>query len=66
MGVAIGDQICDVSQLSNFFTGPQLGGGRGGAVFNDTSLNQFMSLGRGAWTEARETLQRLLSAQEVL
>ena len=27
-------------------------------------LNSFMELGRPAWTEARSTLKRILSAQE--
>ncbi|XP_003388584.1 PREDICTED: fumarylacetoacetase-like [Amphimedon queenslandica] len=64
VGVAIGDQICDLSQVSSYFTGPLLGGERAATIFNESSLNSFMSLGRPAWSEARSTLQRLLSANE--
>lgn len=34
-------------------------------VFAQETLNGFMALGRPAWTEARQLLQRLLSKNEV-
>ena len=34
-------------------------------VFQESTLNGFMSLGRAAWTEARHVLQRILSKDEV-
>ncbi|MDR9419799.1 fumarylacetoacetase [Gracilimonas sp.] len=56
---AIGEYIIDLFVLDEveFFGGPNL---KGKGVFLDSSLNYFMSLGRPAWKEARETLQKLL------
>ena len=34
-------------------------------VFGEATLNGFMSLGRAAWTEARQVLQRILSKDSV-
>ncbi|GAM17586.1 hypothetical protein SAMD00019534_007610 [Acytostelium subglobosum LB1] len=61
VGVAIGDQVCDLSVLvdNGLFNGPLL---NHTTVFHSDSLNAFMELGRDAWTEARTTLQRLLSS----
>lgn len=81
IGVAIGDQVLDLSVAAPvFFTGPVLsacaevsGGGVGAChvnlhalqVFQSDTLNGFMSLGRAAWTEARQVLQKILSKDEV-
>ncbi len=63
IGVAIGDEVLDLSvlQARGFFTGPALSGR---PVFNLPTLNAFMSLGRVAWREARATISRLLSAED--
>ena len=61
--MAIGDSILDLSQVSHLFTGPQLSSRQD--VFKQTTLNDFMSLGKPYWSEARTTLQQLLSATEV-
>lgn len=60
IGVAIGDQVLDLSVISHLFDGPLLKNKQ--QVFKETTLNAFMSLGRPCWKEARATLQRLLSA----
>ncbi|KAL4613279.1 fumarylacetoacetase [Arapaima gigas] len=62
IGVAIGDQILDLSVIKSLFTGPALSGHQ--HVFEEPTLNAFMGLGLQAWREARRTLQRLLSATE--
>lgn len=62
IGVAIGDQILDLSVISHLFNGPNLSGKQD--VFHEPTLNNFMALGRNAWREARQTLQQLLSATE--
>ncbi|XP_071507873.1 fumarylacetoacetase-like [Diadema antillarum] len=62
IGVAIGDQILDLSIIKDLFSGPILS--ECNEVFTEESLNSFMALGRPAWKEARATLQRLLSADE--
>ncbi|XP_008554766.1 fumarylacetoacetase [Microplitis demolitor] len=59
VGVAIGDQILDLFAISHLFTGPLLSGKQ--QVFQQDCLNEFMSLGRPAWLEARSTIQNLLS-----
>ena len=61
IGVAIGDQILDVFAIAHLFTGPLLSGKQD--VFRQDSLNDFMSLGRPSWIEARQTLQNLLSVE---
>ena len=59
VGVAIGDFVLDLGALEErgTFAGPALAGQQ---VFNRPSLNAFMTLGRPAWREARETISRLL------
>jgi len=57
IGVAIGDQILDLSVVSHLFKNEQLQ-----QVFQEETLNSFMGLGRPAWLEARSKLQSLLSA----
>jgi len=51
IGVAIGDQILDLSVISHLFTGSHLSGT---GVFNQKTLNDFMGLGKAAWGEARQ------------
>ncbi|KAH3784630.1 fumarylacetoacetase-like isoform X2 [Dreissena polymorpha] len=62
IGVAIGDQILDLGAVKVFFEGPVMRTQQ--HVFDETSLNSFMALGRPAWQETRETLQRILSVDE--
>ncbi|XP_054257810.1 fumarylacetoacetase-like [Macrosteles quadrilineatus] len=59
IGVAIGDQILDLSKIKHLFNGPQLKNHQD--VFSQSSLNDFMSLPKAAWKEARSELQNLLS-----
>ncbi|XP_019935161.2 fumarylacetoacetase [Paralichthys olivaceus] len=60
IGVAIGDQILDLSVIKYLFQGPILS--KHQDVFDQCTLNAFMALGYEAWREARSTLQTLLSA----
>ncbi|KAG8516423.1 Fumarylacetoacetase, partial [Galemys pyrenaicus] len=62
IGVAIGDQILDLSAIRNLFTGPVLAPHQD--VFNEPTLNRFMGLGQAAWKEARVWLQELLSTSQ--
>ncbi|XP_066557603.1 fumarylacetoacetase isoform X2 [Amia ocellicauda] len=62
IGVAIGDQILDLSVIKSLFTGPALSTHQD--VFSQSTLNAFMALGPAAWQEARRVLQKLLSANE--
>uniref|UniRef100_A0AAQ4QU76 Fumarylacetoacetase n=1 Tax=Gasterosteus aculeatus aculeatus TaxID=481459 RepID=A0AAQ4QU76_GASAC len=62
IGVAIGDQILDLSVIMSLFRGPVMS--KHQDVFAQATLNAFMALGFEAWTEARRTLQMLLSANE--
>ncbi|OCT89882.1 hypothetical protein XELAEV_18018495mg [Xenopus laevis] len=64
IGVAIGDQILDLSVIRHLFTGPFVSGNQD--VFNQPILNSFMALGHNAWREVRQFLQKLLSASEPL
>ncbi|XP_058257079.1 fumarylacetoacetase isoform X2 [Hemibagrus wyckioides] len=60
LGVAIGDQILDLSVIKHLFTGPELSQHQ--HVFDQPTLNAFMALGSGAWRETRALLQTLLRA----
>ncbi|KAB0405116.1 hypothetical protein E2I00_016437 [Balaenoptera physalus] len=62
IGVAIGDQILDLSVIKHLFTGPVLSQHQD--VFDQPTLNSFMGLGQAAWKEARGLLQNLLSASQ--
>ncbi|XP_067257148.1 fumarylacetoacetase-like isoform X2 [Chanodichthys erythropterus] len=62
IGVAIGDQILDLSVIKHLFSGPALGPHKD--VFEQPTLNAFMALGYDAWREARKCLQMLLAAEE--
>jgi len=64
IGVAIGDQILDLSAVKYLFTGPILS--KHQDVFDQEVLNKFMELPKEAWHEARSTLQRLLSSDEAM
>jgi fumarylacetoacetase len=59
IGVAIGDAVLDLSVLADrgLLGGRHLGQGE---VFKQPVLNQFMALGRPAWSEARERITSLL------
>ncbi|EFA06443.1 fumarylacetoacetase [Tribolium castaneum] len=59
IGVAIGDQILDLRQISHLFVGPELKNNQD--VFKQKTLNKFMGLTKKAWKEARDTIQNLLS-----
>ncbi|KAF2899244.1 hypothetical protein ILUMI_06935 [Ignelater luminosus] len=59
IGVAIGDQILDLKEISHLFNGPELVNKQ--HVFKESTLNSFMGLGPKAWKEARIRLQDLLS-----
>lgn len=58
---ALGEYIVDLFVLDEegLFDGPEL---NNQFAFQDSSLNYFMSMGKSAWSEARDTLQSLLSA----
>lgn len=59
VGVAIGNQILDLSVLENsgFFAETPL---NSRPVFSNASLNAFMALGRSAWQPVRKIIQKLL------
>lgn len=59
IGVAIGEEILDLSAIAHLFDGPLLKNKQD--VFRHDYLNDFMALGRSAWIEARNKLQDLLS-----
>ncbi|XP_077569602.1 fumarylacetoacetase [Stigmatopora nigra] len=62
IGVAIGEQILDLSVILSLFDGPVMSKNRD--VLQQPTLNAFMALGYEAWKETRRTLQILLSANE--
>jgi len=55
IGVAIGDYVLDLSAVSHFFKEPVA------SALKESTLNNFMSLGKAAWQETRQILQRILS-----
>ena len=57
VGVAIGEYVLDLAILE------QTGYLKTTNIFNQSSLNHFMSLGRATWKEIRATLQHLLAAE---
>ncbi len=63
VGIAIGDYVLDLSILEGLghFKSPEFESHRG-RVFVESSLNEFLGLGRPAWRKAREVIQKLLSA----
>jgi fumarylacetoacetase len=62
IGVAIGDQVLDLSVLQE--VGLLDGQHVSGRVFAEPTLNAFLALGHTAWTEARSLISRLLRADE--
>ncbi len=62
IGVAIGDQVLDLCELSrrDKFNLPVLAGKR---VLEEPTLNEFMALGRPAWEAVRQRVAELLSAE---
>jgi fumarylacetoacetase len=60
VGVAIGDQVLDLSALSN----AGLLGNLDRAAFASRTLNAFIALGKPAWRETRQRLQALLSDED--
>uniref|UniRef100_A0A914WYG7 Fumarylacetoacetase n=1 Tax=Plectus sambesii TaxID=2011161 RepID=A0A914WYG7_9BILA len=62
IGVAIGDQILDLSVVKELITGTHISQHQD--VFSQQTLNAFMALGRPAWTETRQVLQKLLCKDE--
>jgi fumarylacetoacetase len=63
IGVAIGEYVLDLKVVDDFggIDTPALAGTE---VFQRPNLNDFMALGKSAWDEARECIQRLLRADE--
>jgi fumarylacetoacetase len=61
-GVAIGDQIADLSVLEKQGHFSRVGFQQRG-IFSQGSLNAFLSFGRPVWRSAREVLQNLLDDQ---
>ncbi len=61
VGVAIGDQVLDLSVLEEKGHFAEAGFANE-KVFAADSLNAFLNLGRPAWRKTREILQRLLAA----
>lgn len=62
VGVAIGDFVLDLACLEEhrLFDGPLLSGK---IVFQQSTLNVFMALGKAAWREARARVSYLLRAE---
>lgn len=61
-GVAIGDEILDLSVIKHLFSGPIMS--KHQHVFEKSVLNDFMELGPNAWHETRATLQKILSNED--
>lgn len=61
VGVAIGDQVLDLSVLEDnkLVGGPIL---KGTNLFSQPSLNKFLALGQRAWRETRATISHLLQS----
>ena len=64
IGVAIGDYVLDLSQVKHLFNGPVMKDHQN--VFDESTLNKFMSLGRAAWKETRECLKSILSKDNAI
>ncbi|MFC4807751.1 fumarylacetoacetase [Paenibacillus sp. GCM10023250] len=63
VGVAIGSEVLDLDALDRAGCfAHTAASGRG--VFAQPSLNRFLALGRPAWRQVRETVARLLDADE--
>ncbi|KAI7871190.1 fumarylacetoacetase [Spinellus fusiger] len=67
VGVAIGDQILDLYEIASAGLLSSVQGlGDAKAVFGQSSLNTFMSLGRPVWRATRSALQSLLAENSTL
>ncbi|XP_068688621.1 fumarylacetoacetase-like [Montipora foliosa] len=62
IGVAIGEYVLELSEISDLFTGPVMSQTK--EVLKESTLNAFMGLGKEAWKELRGSLQRILSNKE--
>ncbi|XP_074627785.1 fumarylacetoacetase-like [Acropora palmata] len=62
IGVAIGEYVLDLSEMSDLLTGPVIAKRK--SVLHESTLNSFMGLGPQAWKEMRDSLQRILSSNE--
>src|SRR5213595_1268979 len=62
VGVALGESVVDLSALEGAGLFKDLPPETAAATTRD-SLNEFLALGRPAWRNVRETLQKLLSAE---
>lgn len=62
IGVALGDNVVDLSALERAGLFKDLSPETAAATTRD-SLNELLALGRSAWRNVRETLQKLLSAE---
>lgn len=62
LGVAIGDQVLDLTALEEQHLLPMPRSDK--RVFATGRLNEFMALGRTAWSDVRATISRLLSTDE--
>lgn len=62
IGVAIGDYVLDLSAIKHLFDGPLMKAHQ--EVFEASVLNEFMALSFRHWSEARETIRRLLCDDE--
>lgn len=62
-GVAIGDYILDLTEIDKvgLFTNMYVNNKN---IFNQITLNKFMSLGKDVWTETRNTISKLLRHDE--
>ena len=60
LGVAVGEQVLDLSKVSHLFTGPLMGEQQ--EVLRSHNLNRLMGLSHLHWAETRATITRLLSS----
>lgn len=60
IGVAIGNMILDLNVVAEAGLFSQAKLLNGGKCFKESSLNELMSLGKQAWSEARSIIQQLL------
>ncbi|KAI9096091.1 hypothetical protein DFS34DRAFT_153403 [Phlyctochytrium arcticum] len=68
IATALGSNAVDLlvlAQAGLFKDGQYLGAGVAEKVFSQHTLNGFMALGRPAWREARETIQKALSTNGI-
>ncbi|KAG9511234.1 Presequence protease, mitochondrial, partial [Fragariocoptes setiger] len=62
-GVAIGDYVLDLNEVADYFTGPLMKD-VSKHVWAQETLNEFMSLSRQHWQEARQFITKMLSDEE--